>query len=492
MLNYTLESQEENHKINKIELEDGLKKGFKICRVSDPEHMDDSAIKLRYPLLNPGENKTFTWFLRVSKDAPLGYINVASNYSLRIKFNEQWTAPAPAKSTNVYVRNNIPTINNSKVIILSTCIPANGILYLVEKDKTIRANFSVDATDVEDEALNFAWACNGKYIFTSMKNEEYYYVNNLTEGHKLYFEVVAKDSNENLSKPDSPFLVYGSKRYNDIIIPNIQYYDSMAIILIIFLLMFLFITGIFKPKLIDCIYKLSYKNRSYAFLIDIFGKPITKRARFGIYLTTLTILYIILFKVGCSDNSIFIDSLGYPIFFNSLQFFEIFIFIIVFLSISYFNSCCYPSSSEIPTRLWWFNSITMATFVFSLAIIIPRITDPMTHLHYYYSSMAQAFATITAIIISFYALAISRNNEESNSRVEDHVLYLIYLNVLIVALSFWGLSTFVVIDFYPIIDLKYPNIFNLISISVFEATLLLIAPAISSLYAFMFANKLNG
>lgn len=58
--------------------------------------------------------------------------------------------------------------------------------------------------------------------------------------------------------------------------------------------------------------------------------------------------------------------------------------------------------------------------------------------------------------------------------------FLLYGTML--ALSIWGFSIGFTVYFPPLVDLNRANLFNLVSIAVFETTLLLVPLAITSLY----------
>ena len=240
----------------------------------------------------------------------------------------------------------------------------------MEKNGALNANFSVNAFDVEKNLLKYIWMYNnGSVIFATRNESTPYLVTNLIDGQPFSFRVIAEDDDGNISNSSSSIFSYKSKEYSKLIIPSKQYYDGVAIFLTSFLFIFLLLVGLlnyrWQPTLANYIYEESYKSTYFAKLISFYNMYCTRWRRYIFYLAILLISYAYLFFKGYSDNQFFVDNLGYPLFFNSLQFFEIFIFVFTFIVVGYFNGCCYLGSTKISARLWLFNSLFMAAFVLS-------------------------------------------------------------------------------------------------------------------------------
>jgi hypothetical protein len=238
-------------------------------------------------------------------------------------------------------------------------------------------------------------------------------------------------------------------------------------------------------KVVSLNSKIESIHRSLSGLVNILLNLI----KFPIAPLSIIVSYYYLYRVGflkIQDMSVskFLN-IGFPILFNSTYFLEITIFLIVFYCIACINQNSFsPKCNDIPGRLWLYNSIFMAILLLSLCVIIPQIDDSKMpdHLHYYYSSMTQVFATIIAIVA-----ATSLNAKSFN---HDGIKRFMVLNVSIVLLSFLGLSAFVYnAKFSPILESL--DILNWAPILVFETTLLMIPAAIFSLYEFLISKDID-
>ena len=219
------------------------------------------------------------------------------------------------------------------------------------------------------------------------------------------------------------------------------------------------------------------------------------------------------------------------VYLQSLSLFQIYIYLIVFVVVIYFTEACFgheptprpkranmgplsklASSIKLVTvsKLWIINSIFMLVLLLSLDAIILRInqlSNPQDWLQNYYGEMGEIFATILAIIAAFYT-AIPKNiisargkrwgiGEDKKPYRYMHTKILQYFLVLygvIVALSIWGFAVGLTAEFPALVDLnmKTLDLFNLVSIAVFETTLLLVPPAISCLYELLRSMLFTG
>jgi len=141
------------------------------------------------------------------------------------------------------------------------------------------------------------------------------------------------------------------------------------------------------------------------------------------------------------------------------------------------------------------NAFFMALLLCSLVMIIPRIEPSILeeHLRNYYGEMGEIFATVLAIVAAFYTAApknVINITELSNNCVDMfpyprliHRFVLLY--GIMVALCLWGFTAGTTVKYDYIIDFSLSNLINLSSILVFAATLMLIPPAITNLYALL-------
>lgn len=197
---------------------------------------------------------------------------------------------------------------------------------------------------------------------------------------------------------------------------------------------------------------------------------------------------------------------GLPIYLSSIENLEINIYFFVFIFIVLFIQNCFlqyeNEKNKITVALWFINSIGMAILLFSLAFIIPFIEPSLKieeHLQWYYSTMAQVFASILAIVAVFYTALPNKNIITINVRKKaidyKHPAILhqfIIINGGILFLVFLGLSSGVHITFQPFLEFSSYNLLNIFSIALFEVTLLMIPPAISCLYALIRITAFTG
>lgn len=480
-LKLTLTNKDKTHDIPSFKLKAKLTTDFE--NISNDKNLDKSIIEIKFPSTKTGETQSSLFPIQISKKASLNNPRyIMENNSLEIDQPRNYRiVPNNPKPCQIYILNNKPNITSASVTILSQCIPANKTLYLLENSKNISTSFSINAMDVEDEDLKVIWTYGNNKIISSetIKNDTI----TLPEGEITYFTVRADDGN-NYSDPYLPKILYNGNDYEKIIIPTQRFYQNVVVILVVFTL---FILSILKltEKILPRAKKLLIKLVFFEKLIisiDGFSKKLLavypEKDNLIILVLWLSILsfiyYILLFYIRIlSISAQPFTPLGYPIAFNYLYFFELYIFLFVFICISYFNKCCFKISGEyIISKLWLINLVFMVSLLFSLGILIPQI-DPVKfteHLHTFYTTVIQAFATIIAIVA-----AMSPGKSMHNKNV---IKNFIMLYTIIIVISFSGLISFASISFNPVIT----NIVDLLSISIFEITLLLIPPALISLH----------
>lgn len=108
--------------------------------------------------------------------------------------------------------------------------------------------------------------------------------------------------------------------------------------------------------------------------------------------------------------------------------------------------------------------------------------DIYQHLYNYYSTIIQVLGTLLGLILGFYIAKFDGAKEEKNKIYLNTLEYLVLLYGSIIILSLWGLSMTETILFTPLIKFNQENLANIVSIWVFESTLLLAPLAITSLY----------
>jgi len=340
---------------------------------------------------------------------------------------------------------------------------------------------------------------------------------NLTSGRKFSFSVIANDRSDN-SIPFNATFIHEKEFYDTIYIPSTH--PTVPIILYIFIIFFLIIFGV-KEKYFYIIYN-TIKKR-----LHIEETPFVDEIVLFIILLFITSTYIYINKYGYWLLYKFYESDELMVYLKSLNLFEIYIYLIVFVVIVYFTEVCFGWEEPpklmnngttflesliksfnlitITSKLWIINSVLMLIVLLSFDSIVLRANsiDTQNWLINYYGEIGEIFATILAIIAAFYT-AIPKNvvsikrmrygeKKKTYSYLHTKILqYFLVLYSVIVVLSIWGFSVGIIADFPPMVDLNKTNFFNLISIGVFETTLLLVPPAISCLYELLRSMLFTG
>ena len=526
-LTFTLVNKD-SHDIHEVELEAELTNDF----LNATDQSNKRFIYIYCPKLPKKSHKIFPFTIHISPKAIQGsQRTIIVPGSIKIDFKEKYSAPQiDSIEKPILIINRIPTIISSKVNILSPCIPSDKELFVLENNKIVKISLSVRANDDDGDPITYRWIIpeTGKVIEETKENSDNLTLNftNGIIGKKINFIVSANDG-YNDSANNSSILSYKDAQYYDIIIPEDNYYSGLTRLLILMIVTMLIITWVikkYKNKIPFCGYKIKYILLLYLIFISIFTvfRSINIFINLGISALLIIIVYLISNKPERTRNKSFIEFIkrnkanrdlldntgililvlslitsylylfgvgflkypggspilifGFPLLFNSTYFLEILIFLIVFLYIVYFNQGCFRDKcNELPDRLWMINSVSMATLLLSLCIVIPQINDTKMpdHLHYYYSSIIQVFATILAIVV---AVTDKINRQEIKKFAR--------LYIAIILLSFLGLSAFAYnFKFSPILEPL--DSLSWIPLLVFETTLLMIPAAIFSLYGIL-------
>ena len=126
------------------------------------------------------------------------------------------------------------------------------------------------------------------------------------------------------------------------------------------------------------------------------------------------------------------------------------------------------------------NNVFMILILVSFYGIISGINqDIYEHLIRYYQIVIEVSGTLLGLILGFYVAKFDNNRSDAYLKALE---YLVILYGSLIGLSLWGLSLGANISFTPLIKFNIENIPNIFSIWVFEATLLMVPLAITSLY----------
>jgi len=394
-------------------------------------------------------------------------------------------------------------------------------LIAIKTKKPFNVTLHVNSSDRENENLTYIWRyedvtdesegnnpLNNNMKVLCKKNESNCIISldELELERKYSFYVSAKDPREGVSEEIQVKIKHNGYNYSYIYQPSSH--PTIPILFYIVIILILFIVGIKKESL----YRISRRNKQRP--KDKKKSGYIDEAILILIILLITCVYIMIYFYGYEYISPFYKSTELWVYLQSLSLFEIYVYLVVFVVVVYFTEACFGQEemSKKPTtlsfssiedsiklvtvsRLWIINSIFMLVILLSLDAIILEADRLNTQewLINYYGEMGEIFATILAIIAAFYtaipknviSTRWSRGGKEKKpfSYVHTKILqYFLVLYGVIVALSIWGFSVGVTVDFPPLVQLNRANFFNLVSIGVFETTLLLVPPAITCLY----------
>jgi len=365
------------------------------------------------------------------------------------------------------------------------------------ENNSIEVIFNVSAYDKENDKLIYNWklkTSNETYTILRTSDMRAPYILNIPPGKYFSFYVSAEDVMGDSSQEARAVVSAGGSQYT-----NIYVASGMPIVIYVIVILLLFFIQIIRTNLSE----VKYLNKIRSILGELhYAKE------FAVLLILLSVTFVYIFLILYSYRHI-----EYVFYFRSLNLFEIYIYLLVFITIVYFTESCFgphdQSDSQklttITSKLWIINSIFMLIILISLDSILVKI-DP-NHIQNWmisvYSEIGEIFATILAIVAALYTTIPKNilvglksmfvmNPEKSISKlpkfdfhrysINKILNFFIILYSAIVALSIWGFSAGPAVEFSLILNFNWNNIFNLISIAVFYITLLLVPPAISCLY----------
>lgn len=487
-LSITLINKDLSHQVTKLDFFGQLTNNFEN---SSTEVGSANKIAFVCPVIEPNSTKRFSFIIHIPKNADITKpVSILKPGSIFINYLQKVQEPEiDYRNNSINIDNNKPQITASYIEIISQCVSIEKTLYVLDKDEELLANYSINASDKEDEHLKFVWMNQSNMRLCGEVENEIgkLYLDKLTAGENISFIVKALDKDNGSSNIFRPKILFNSREYESIFIPDEKYYNSVASILFIIAGVSIILIGFIGWILPE----IKLGRRLLYFKSKLYENIYENTGAYKICTVTIAILYIVgiynnLFNVGFLIIS---GKSGFPLLFNSVYFYEVYIYFLVFLLVAYFNQCCFNRhQSNTAKKLWIFNSFFMVTLLYYLGVQIPQIGNGniIEHMHYYYSAMTQVFATIIAIVIAVPSLQDSRRMTESQRVTKSHF---VFLYGVILALSFFGLSSCVSITFTPLINNLSTDLPNLISIGVFELTLLLIPPAIASLYEWLIITQ---
>lgn len=467
--------------------------------------------------LGPGEGREYISQLRIKKDAELNYSKIINRSEIssgiyeqrynkylyedgvNIAFNDGDIRLEIKKDESkcrdgIYILNNIPRIMSASATIISDLhLQHNNGSFLYkyrDNPRSIQVWLNVSGLDEEDETLNYTWTINPIGIIYQTNNNSYLInMTPLNGSVKYLFSVYATDNDSCRSNSRSAKILYNNITCDKFEVISGEIEENIKV---------KFISIVFLIFVLSLIFKF-YPNETP--LMDRWLDN-TNKFRYSVLLVPI-IIYILSIYVA-SKNYFWDQEL--PYYLTSLAWFEIIMFMIVFICVILFTHNCFSAHEikydRITAMLWLINLVGMTTLLVSLTLIIPFIEPNLIieeHLQWFYSTMAQVFASILAIVAVFYTALPNKNIISINlkeKRIEyNHPLILrrfITIYGLILGFVLLGLSSGVHMEFPTYIEVSYSNLTNIYSIILFEITLLMIPPAISSLYTLIRITAFTG
>ena len=458
--------------------------------------------------LEEGESICTSYEAEVSCSAELSNYSLKNNIVYKTMWGDKMRYLTIENNPNIKIDNNKPEIDFAEIVVVSPCIwvksrEMQNILSPRDHDDPIKVKFKVSANDKEDGTnLTYKWQISDsardgntkpeytKTLGPSSEPEMEYVLEDISTNKSYYFHLIVTDRDSGINESDVNVSYYYDESRNPIILNHIEVppreqYQYTAFFLIPFLIIILIIymyilqSGKLHVWLIKLWNKLCHKiNYDLLSLLPI--------------LIIIILSYIILYRIEIYSLP-YSHSEEFTIYFRSFAFFIVFIYAFIFTLFIYFLEICFGGIAEADkNRLHIFNSAFMIIIMLVLVMIIPEMDPDLLdgHLHSYYTQMAGTFGAILAIVMAIYKEGpknIINVSAMGDPKIEDkdkmypyqatiHRFVLLY--GLIIILSLLGLSAGTSARLDPIIFLDY----NLFSLFVLATTLMLIPPAITSLY----------
>jgi hypothetical protein len=205
------------------------------------------------------------------------------------------------------------------------------------------------------------------------------------------------------------------------------------------------------------------------------------------------------------------------LFFNTMQFFEVAVYITEFIIISSFIEACFflDDLIDFHDNALWINYISSLTILIIFIFIIPRITGVLP-LSNYYVTMSTLMGTIFALVVTL-STQFPKNiftspkiikcinpdgplNPVNEFREEENIffyprklLYFVSLYGATLVISLLGLVIGTHIEFNTnFVNPVQGNPYNFLSVALFETTFLLIPPTVISLIHLMEVVSFRG
>ena len=527
----------DNRDIYNINFSDFISNSFQIIK-ADGKNLSkplQSEIILSVDRLLSGRHVTKNWTLCSERNAKTGYVNVLDlgrrgfgyldlKWGKHIAYIElKWGYFNKIQNDNkendnllIKIDNNLPRISNASVYITSPNICTEKELICWDTNRPLTAVFQASATDVEDlDNLTYNWnveySDSGKVYISDIIPSRSRYLNyslNLDPRRNYFFKVKSIDSEKGISN-ESQVNITGSNGigYKSILIPNWEFYlyNTVILFFVVMIMLISFIKLNSKYIITNKLFKnLSQKTPLLRSALSLFcNEPIYGFSQFIL----VTLIYIAFLQLN------YISIYGTFIYFTSLALYELYVYVLVFIIYTRFiewifrgeNICDNTFAQDYGLErkkndhdagtesfLWITNLVIMSVFFWIFYGIISGTPTSLENdvLSRFYPVLLQVSGTLLGIIVGFVAVRISSASNK-DTYLSKKLSYFSILYICLMILSILCLSMGTAISFAPLLTFNLHNIPNLISIALFESTLLLIPPALISLYLLLKSGSLH-
>jgi hypothetical protein len=405
-------------------------------------------------------------------------------------------------SDNIAIQNNPPIIDSQIVVLNSSNIlklDDSDTLYLLgDPLKPVEAFFTILAHDTEDgknlqysaflsSTSNCGYEIDNRssfYSFESIGNFSKI-IRGIQIGEQYILGVKVKDSDNAINKTNA-FISYKDDIYKYFSIPS-AYYLELTAIGFAMICTFLIIVFIY------------IRLRSYS-------NPIFTATSAIIIILLLIFVYIMLLL----NSPVWVPGLNDYIFFNTLPIYELVIYLIFFVIINYFIELCFSLDDDrkLISASLWLNYLSTFIILIVFMFVLPKIPDISNILTSYYITIAGILGTIFALIVTlssqfpkniFTVTPLCKEKNKCHEPTTDlfsypkKLQYFVMLYGSGLGISIFGIVIGTHIKFNTLIMEPFDeNLINLISLSTFEITFLLIPLTIISLYNLMQVISFRG
>jgi len=406
---------------------------------------------------------------------------------------------------DIFIRNNPPIIETANVSINAHQLaPMDEETLLVAENLTdpLNAVFNISARDIEDgKSLRYGYFLSritglGRENETTMKElapcGDFSHEISIQPGVIYSLWVEAKDSdNETIKK--QAFINYNGDIYKALLVPGVTLLDYSALILIV--IVTIIITIIIFYRIGNCRQRFLTRNR---IIISI--------------IITWLLYFILTWSVSLTKMPI----LEKYLFFNTIQHFELAIYITEFIIITSFIEACFflEDLIDFHDNALWINYISTLVILILFIFIIPERAGALS-LSNYYATMSTLMGTIFALVVTLSTQfpkniftspivkctksGVASNPADESTDAEDifsypkKLRYFVKLYGVALVISLLGLVIGTNIEFGTrILNPPQLNPYNLLSVALFETTFLLIPPTVISLYHLMEVISFRG